>query len=63
MDLLRNEFNSSSVMEDSVSEVNPAKVDNLNANCDHNIWPMIPKAVGTIHLIQFTKLSARHKKW
>ena len=59
VDLLRNEFDSSSVMEESVSEVNPTEMD---ANCDHNIWPMVPEAVGTVHLIQATKLSARHRK-
>ena len=60
VDLLRNEFNSSSVMEESVSEVKPAKADNLYTNCDHNIRPMVPEAVGTVHLIQATKLPARY---
>ena len=59
VDLLRNEFDSSSVMEESVSEVNPTEMD---ANCDHNIQPMVPEAVGTVHLIQATKLPARHRK-
>ena len=59
MDSLRHEFDSSSVMEESVSEVNPTEMD---ANCDHNIWPMVPEAVGTVHLIQTTKLPARYRK-
>ena len=59
VDLLRNEFDSSSVMEESVSGVNPTEMD---ANCDHNIHPMVPEAVGTVHLIQATKLPARHRK-
>lgn len=53
VDLLTNEFNSSSAMEESVSEVNPAKANNLDENCDHNIWPLVPEAVGTIHLCSF----------
>ena len=59
VDLLRNESDSSSVMEESVSEVNPTEMD---ANCDHNIQPMVLEAVGTVHLIQATKLPARHRK-
>ena len=59
VDLLRNEFDSSSIMEENVSEVNPTDMD---ANCDHNIRPMVPEAVGTVHLIQATKLPARHRK-
>ena len=47
------------VMEESVSEVNPTEMD---ANCDHNIHPMVPEAVRTVRLIQATKLSARQRK-
>ena len=53
VDLLTNEFNISSVMEESVSEVNPAKADNLDENCGHNIWPLVPEAFGIIHLCSF----------
>ena len=63
MDLLRSEFNSSSVMEESISEVNPAEADNLMLIVTIISGPWFLKQLGRLTSFRPQSYQLDIRKW